>query len=89
MHLKGQSLRIKSEYRTRILCLQAKGNVMAVKNHFENEVREPVLSPVDRISEMLFGLMMALSHVGAILVSGTGATEVQAMFDAALGCNLA
>ncbi len=62
---------------------------MVVENRFENEVREPVLNPVDRISEMLFGLLMALSFVGAISVSETGATEVQAMFKAALGCNLA
>jgi len=31
-------------------------------------VREPVLNPVDRITERLFGLLMALSFVGAISV---------------------
>jgi hypothetical protein len=32
-------------------------------------VREPVLNPVDRITELLFGLLMALSFfVGAISV---------------------
>ena len=35
----------------------------------EKEVREPVLSPVDRISEMLFGLFMALTFVGALSVA--------------------
>jgi VIT1/CCC1 family predicted Fe2+/Mn2+ transporter len=55
----------------------------------ENEVREPVLSPVDRVSEMLFGLFMALTFVGAVSVAGAGSEEVRAMFAAALGCNLA
>ena len=51
--------------------------------------REPVLSPVDRISEMLFGLLMALSFVGAVSVAETGRAEIKEMFVAALGCNLA
>jgi hypothetical protein len=52
-------------------------------------VREPVLNPVDRISEVLFGLLMALSFTGAISVADSGRTEIRAMFAAALGCNLA
>ncbi|MFZ4285854.1 hypothetical protein [Variovorax sp. HJSM1_2] len=51
--------------------------------------REPVLSPIDRISELLFGLLMALSFVGAISVADSGRAEIQEMFIAALGCNLA
>ena len=51
--------------------------------------REPVLSPIDRISELLFGLLMALSFVGAVSVAESGREEVQKMFVAALGCNLA
>ena len=51
--------------------------------------RERVLNPVDRISEMLFGLLMALSFVGAISVAESGQAEIRAMFIAALGCNLA
>lgn len=51
--------------------------------------REPVLSPVDRISETLFGLLMALSFVGAVSVAETGRAEIRALFIAALGCNLA
>jgi hypothetical protein len=51
--------------------------------------REPVLSPVDRISEMLFGLLMALSFTGAVSVTEAGREEVRVMFVAALGCNLA
>ena len=51
--------------------------------------REPVLSPVDRISELLFGLFMALTFVGAVSVADAGREEIRAMFVAALGCNLA
>jgi len=52
-------------------------------------VREPVLSPVDRVSELLFGLFMALTFTGAVSVAESGREEVRAMFAAALGCNLA
>ena len=62
---------------------------MSGANVIESEVREPVLSPVDRVSEMLFGLFMALTFVGAVSVAGAGREEVRAMFAAALGCNLA
>jgi hypothetical protein len=62
---------------------------MSGENVIENEVREPVLSPVDRVSEMLFGLFMALTFVGAVSVAGAGSEEVRTMFAAALGCNLA
>jgi VIT1/CCC1 family predicted Fe2+/Mn2+ transporter len=51
--------------------------------------RVPVLSPVDRVSEMLFGLFMALTFIGAVSVAGGGQEEVRKMFAAALGCNLA
>jgi hypothetical protein len=52
-------------------------------------VREPVLSPVDRVSEMLFGLFMALTFTGAVSVAGQGEAQIRTMFIAALGCNLA
>jgi hypothetical protein len=51
--------------------------------------REPVLSPVDRVSEMLFGLFMALTFVGAVSIAEAGRAEIREMFVAALGCNLA
>jgi len=52
-------------------------------------VREPVLNPVDRVSELLFGLFMALTFVGAVSVAESGRAEIRAMMAAALGCNLA
>ena len=51
--------------------------------------REPVLSPIDRVSELLFGLFMALTFVGAVSVAEAGHDEIRKMFAAALGCNLA
>ena len=44
---------------------------------------------MDRVSEMLFGLFMALTFVGAISVAESGQAEVRSMIAAALGCNLA
>lgn len=51
--------------------------------------REPLLSPVDRVSELLFGLFMALTFVGAVSVTEAGRENIRAMLAAALGCNLA
>jgi hypothetical protein len=55
----------------------------------EETTREAVLSPVDRVSEMLFGLFMALTFVGAVSVAEAGRAQIRDMFVAALGCNLA
>lgn len=55
----------------------------------EPAAREPVLSVVDRVSEFLFGLFMALTIVGAVSVAESGRAEVRTLLGAALGCNLA
>lgn len=53
-----------------------------------DDTREPVLSPVDRVCELCFGLFMALTFVGA--VSATAGIDAHwEMFYTALGCNLA
>ena len=52
-------------------------------------IREPVLNPVDRVMELLFGLLMALSFTGAVSVAESGREQLREMFIAALGCNLA
>ena len=59
------------------------------KNTASQSVREPVLNPVSRVSEMLFGLFMALTFVGAVSIAESGRMEVRALLLAALGCNLA
>ena len=55
----------------------------------DEETRDSILSPVDRVSEMLFGLFMALTFVGAVSVAEAGREQIREMFIAALGCNLA
>jgi hypothetical protein len=53
-------------------------------------VREDaILNPIDRISEVLFGLIMVLSFTSAISVSTSGKQEISELLWAALGCNLA
>ena len=58
-------------------------------NAATHSAREPILSPIDRVSEMLFGLFMALTFVGAVSISESGEAEIRQMLAAALGCNLA
>jgi VIT1/CCC1 family predicted Fe2+/Mn2+ transporter len=47
------------------------------------------LDPVDRASEILFGLIMVLSITGSLSVADAGRADVRTMLLAALGCNLA
>ena len=51
--------------------------------------RDSILDPVERVSEMLFGLFMALTFVGAISVAESGRAEVRDLLIAAIGCNIA
>jgi hypothetical protein len=48
-----------------------------------------VLEPIDRISEVLFGLIMVLTFTGSLSVAEAGRDDVRAMLVGALGCNLA
>ncbi len=51
--------------------------------------RAIVLDPLDRVSEVVFGVLMAMSFIGSLSVATAGSTEVRTMVSAALGCNLA
>jgi VIT1/CCC1 family predicted Fe2+/Mn2+ transporter len=51
--------------------------------------RKRVLDPVERVSEMLFGLFMALTFVGAISVAESGRAEIRDLLIAAIACNIA
>jgi len=54
------------------------------------EKSEPVLDTVERVSEMCFGLFMALTFVGAVsIATADDPNPARTMFAAALGCNLA
>lgn len=51
--------------------------------------RERLVDPVDRICEILFGLIMAVTIVGSLSIAEAGRGEVRTVLAAALGCNLA
>jgi len=57
-------------------------------------IKEPfsenrLISPIERISEILFGLIMALSFTCAISVAETDRIGVKEMLFGAIGCNIA
>jgi len=47
------------------------------------------LDPIDRVSEILFGLIMVLTFTGSLSVAQAGRDDVRTMLIGALGCNLA
>jgi hypothetical protein len=48
-----------------------------------------ILDPVDRVSEILFGLIMLLTFTGSLSVAEAGREDIRTMLIGALGCNLA
>src|SRR5512136_184044 len=48
-----------------------------------------VLEPYDRISEVLFGLIMVLTFTGSLSIAEAGREDIRTMLIGALGCNLA
>ncbi|KXK72457.1 membrane protein, partial [Pseudomonas monteilii] len=48
-----------------------------------------VLEPIDRITEVIFGLLMAMTFIGSLSVATAGREDARLMLIAALGCNLA
>jgi hypothetical protein len=57
----------------------------------DDSVKSPkrVLEPIERISEVLFGLIMVLTFTGSLSVTEAGREDVRTMLIGALGCNLA
>lgn len=53
------------------------------------DASDTALDPVYRSSEVIFGLLMAMSFIGSISVATDGREEVRTLLIAALGCNLA
>src|SRR5262252_821582 len=47
------------------------------------------LDPIERSSEVLFGLIMVLTFTGSFRITGADHDDVHRMLLAALGCNLA
>lgn len=57
-----------------------------------NPATEPskrLLDPVDRVSEVLFALIMVLGFTGSLSVAEAGRDDIRTMLIGALGCNLA
>jgi VIT1/CCC1 family predicted Fe2+/Mn2+ transporter len=48
-----------------------------------------VLDPIERASEAIFGVLMAVTVTGSLSVATAGRHEIQTMMLSALGCNLA
>ena len=48
-----------------------------------------VLEPIDRVAEVLFGLIMVLTFTGSLSVAEAGREDVRTMLIGALGCNFA
>jgi len=57
-------------------------------NPSEKDIKN-VLNPIDRTSEILFGLIMTLTFTCSISVAQDGHAEVKTMLLGALGCNIA
>jgi len=55
------------------------------------DIRRPkrLLDPIDRVSEILFGLIMVLSFTSSISAAEEGRAGIRAMLIGALGCNFA
>ena len=63
---------------------------MSPNNFWKSRISEgAVLNPVDRTSEVLFGLIMVLTFTGAISAATEGRQEIRELLWAALGCNVA
>ena len=54
-----------------------------------NKSSKRVLDPIDRVSEVLFGLIMVLTFTGSLSVAEAGRDDVRTMLVGAVGCNLA
>jgi len=51
--------------------------------------RKRILDPVARCSEILFGLIMAMTFTGSLSAATSGREEVRTMLIGAIGCNIA
>jgi VIT1/CCC1 family predicted Fe2+/Mn2+ transporter len=58
-------------------------------SHQPQSVSEAVLSPFERGSEIIFGILMAISVTAAAEIGSGGESSVRELLIAALGCNLA
>ncbi len=58
-------------------------------SHHANEPNQRVLDPYDRLSEILFGLIMVLTFTCSVSVADWAPGDIRAMLAGAVGCNIA
>jgi VIT1/CCC1 family predicted Fe2+/Mn2+ transporter len=63
--------------------------VAALIKDLETQGKGRLLDPIDRNSEVLFGLFMVLTFTGTLSVATAGREDVKLMLVAAIGCNIA
>jgi len=51
--------------------------------------RQRLLDPVERVSEVIFGLVMVLTFTGTLSAADSDRVEIRSMIVSALGCNVA
>jgi len=59
------------------------------RQHVATATRPRLLDPIDRFSEILFGLIMVLTFTGSISAAESGREATRTMLFASIGCNLA
>jgi len=55
----------------------------------QTKTRKPLLEPIERVLEVLFGLTMVLTITCSFSIAEADRTSIHTMLIAALGCNLA
>ena len=65
------------------------GQPVSAPVEYKQPASKRVLEPIERISEVLFGLIMVLTFTCSFSVAEAGRAEVRTMLLGALGCNLA
>lgn len=64
-------------------------HALAMSDQILGASSKRVLEPIERISEVLFGIIMVLTFTGSLRVAEAGREDVRTMLIGALGCNLA
>jgi hypothetical protein len=68
---------------------QRPGYPAADMGDMQPERRERVLDPIARVSEVLFGLIMALTFTGTLSAATAGREEIRTLLIGVIGCNIA
>ena len=71
------------------LCERPVRSTVMFRQHAATSTRSRLLDPIDRFSEILFGLIMVLTFTGSISAAESGREAIRTMLFASIGCNLA